>query len=116
MSTTLINGHLLLNGDLSCDGDITVSHVGVVNPVPDPDLMKTFYSYQTNSYITANGKSRIMTSTTGDIIVNGLIDGEGFGFESDRGPGSNSALRDTVGRVIPAYGASHAGRGALRVQ
>ncbi len=114
MSTTYINGHLLLDGDLSCDGDITVSPAGIVNPIPDPDLMKTFFSYQSNSYITANGKSRTMTSTTGDIIVNGLIDGEGFGFESDRGPGANSALKDSSGNLLPGFGASHANLGALR--
>lgn len=113
MSTVLINGHLLLNGELSCDGNITVTHNGVVNPIPDPDLMKTFYSYSSNSYITANGKSRTITSTTGDIIMNGFIEGEGFGFESDRGPGCNSVLKDSTGNLLLGYGSSHAGLGGL---
>lgn len=113
MSTVLISGNFLLNGDLSCDGDITISPSGIVNPVPDEELMKRFYSYQTNSYITANGGARTMTSTTGDVIVNGLIDGEGAGFESDRGPGCNSVLQNSSGVKLPEYGASHAGLGAL---
>ena len=113
MSSVIINGNLLLNGDLTCDGDITVTIHGVVNPIPDPDLMKTFYSYQTNSYITANGGSREIVSTAGNIIIEGLIDGEGYGFESNRGPGCNSLLRDSSGYLLSGFGSSHAGVGAL---
>jgi len=113
MSVTIISGTLLLNSDLYCDGNITITPYGVVTPIPDPELMKTYYSYQSNSYITANGGNRAMTSTTGGIIVNGLIDGKGAGFESNRGPGCNSILQDSSGNVLQGYGASHAGMGAI---
>jgi len=111
MSTTIINGTLLLERDLACNGDIEITTSGKVVPVPDQDLMKTFYSYRTNSYITANGGSRKVTSTTGNILMNGLVDGEGAGFESNRGPGCNSLLRDSSGNILPGYGATHAGLG-----
>ncbi len=110
-STCTVNGKLLLDGDLVCNGDIQVTLSGVVIPVPDPDMMKTFYSYPTNSYITANGGSRKMTSITGNILINGLIDGEGAGFESNRGPGTNSLLTDSTGSILSGYGATHAGLG-----
>ena len=113
MSEVIINGTFLLDGDLACNGHIEVTTSGKVIPVPDPDLMKTFYSYRTNSYITANGGSRKMTSTTGDILINGLIDGEGAGFESNRGPGCNSLLRDSTGNLLSGYGATHAGLGYI---
>jgi len=108
-----IDGTLILDGDFLCNGNIEISTTGLVIPVPDPDLMKTFYSYPTNSYITANGHSRQMSSLTGDILVNGHINGEGAGFESDRGPGCNSLLTDSSGNELPGYGASHAGLGYI---
>lgn len=113
MSTTIINGTLFLEGDLACNGDILVTSSGKVIPIPDPDLMKTFYSYSTNSYITANGGSRKITSSTGSILMNGLIDGEGRGFESNRGPGTNSLLQDSTGNQLSGYGATHAGKGFI---
>jgi hypothetical protein len=113
MSITIINGTLLLDGNLACNGDIIVTTRGKVFTVPDRDMMKTFYSYQTNSYITANGGSRKITSTTGNILMNGLIDGEGAGFESNRGPGCNSLLTDSDGTTLPGYGATHAGLGHI---
>jgi len=112
MSSITINGTLLLDGDIACNGDIEVTTSGKVIPVPDPDLMKTFYSYQTNSYITANGGSSKITSTTGNIVINGVIDGEGAGFESNRGPGCNSLLTDS-GNPLGGYGATHAGLGCI---
>ena len=111
-----INGTLLLDGDLACNGYIEVTTSGLVIPVPDEDLMKSFYSYRTNSYITANGGSRKMTSTTGDIVINGLINGEGAGFESNRGPGCNSLLQDSSGNLLSGYGATHAGLGFFAEQ
>jgi len=111
--TTIINGCLLLEGNLTSYSDIHITNFGKVIPVPDEDLKKSFYSLQTSSYTTANGGSRTMTSTTGDINVDGLIDGEGQGFESNRGPGCNSLLTDSCGNELPGYGASHAGLGFI---
>ena len=113
MSSTTINGTLILDGDLYCNGNIEVTTSGKVLPVPDPEMMKSFYSYRTNSYITANGGSRKITSQTGNIMINGLIDGEGAGFESNRGPGCNSLLTDASGDYLVGYGASHAGLGYI---
>ncbi len=113
MSSTLINGTLLLEGNLTCNGDIEVTPIALVVSVPDQEMMKTFYSYPTNSFITANGGSRKMTSTTGDILMNGFIEGKGRGFESNRGPGSNSLLEDSDGNVLTGYGATHAGLGYI---
>lgn len=110
-SETTINGTLILDGDLATYGDIQVTTSGLVIPVPDLDLMKTFYNYPTNTYVTANGHSRQMTSLTGDILINGHINGEGAGFESNRGPGSNSLFTDSSGDVLSGYGATHAGLG-----
>lgn len=109
----VINGTLLLDGDLACNGQIEVTTSGLIIPVPDEDLMKTFYSLRTNSYTTANGGSRKVTSTTGNILINGLIDGEGAGFESNRGPGCNSLLTDSSGNALSGYGATHAGLGFI---
>ena len=111
--TASINGCLLLEGDLVCNGDIQITGFGKVIPVPDPDLTKSYYSLRTSSYTTANGGSRTMTSTTGDINVDGLIDGEGMGFASNRGPGCNSLLTDSTGNELPGYGATHAGLGFI---
>jgi len=113
MSITIINGTLLLDSDLACNGDIEITTSGKVIPVPDPDLMKTFYSYETNKYITANGGSRKITSTTGNVLINGIIDGIGAGFESNRGPGCNSLLTDSSGNILSGYGATHAGLGHI---
>ncbi len=113
MSYTTINGTLILDGDIACNGDIEITTSGKVIPVPDPEMMKTFYSYYTNSYITANGDSRRITSTTGNILINGIIDGKGAGFESDRGPGCNSLLTDKDQTPLGGYGATHAGLGYI---
>lgn len=113
MSSVVINGTLLLDSNLSCNGDIEITSHGKVIPVPDEDIMKTFYSYHTNSYKTANGGSRSMTSTTSNIIVEGVISGIGRGFESNRGPGCNSLFVDEDGDVLSGYGASHAGLGSI---
>jgi len=111
--TVTINGTLLLEGNLTCYGDITITAAGKVIPVPDKDLKKSYFSLDTFSYTTANGGSRTITSTIGDIYVYGLIDGKGAGFESNQGPGCNSLLTDTSGNQLPGYGASHAGLGYI---
>jgi len=111
--TTTINGTLLLEGNLTCYGDVTVTAAGKVIPVPDEDLKKSYFSLDTFSYTTANGGSRTITSTIGDIYMYGLIDGKGMGFESNQGPGCNSLLTDTSGNQLPGYGASHAGLGYI---
>lgn len=118
MSTVTVSGTLILNGNLTCDGDVTVTSTGVVIPIPDPDTKKSFYSPRTNSYTTANGQGRTITSTTGDIIIDvgGIINGLGQGFESDRGPGNNSTLLNALEDTIPGYGATHAGLGYVRIE
>jgi len=108
-----VNSTLILNGNATVNGEILVTPKGTIIPVPDPDLKKTFYSYRTNSYITSNGQGRTITSLTGDIIIQGLISGVGQGFESDRGPGTNSAQIDSSGNKLDGYGASHAGLGYI---
>lgn len=111
--TTTINGTLLLEGNLTCYGDITITTTGKVIPVPDEDLRKSYFSLDTFSYTTANGGSRTITSTIGDIYVYGLIDGKGYGFESNKGPGCNSLLTDSSGNENPGFGATHAGKGYM---
>lgn len=106
-------GTLILDGNFTINNDFTIDHDGIVIPISDPDISKTFYQYSTNTYKTANGKSRTIMSNTGDIIVEGLICGKGRGFESNRGPGCNSLLTDSSGYVLNGYGASHAGLGHI---
>ncbi len=110
-NTCVINGCLLLEGNVTCNSDITLTSRGKVIPVPDPDLTKSYYSLHTSQYTTANGGSRTMASTTGSIDIEGLIDGYGMGFESNRGPGANSLLHDSSGNDLSGYGATHAGLG-----
>jgi Periplasmic copper-binding protein (NosD) len=113
MSSVIVNGTLILNGNLTCDGDITVTPIGLVLPVPDPDLMESFYSLRTNSYTTSNGAGRSMTSTMGDIDIEGAINGIGQGFSADQGPGCNSLSLDQFGNRLIGYGATHAGTGNI---
>lgn len=118
MSTVIINGLLLLDGDLTCDGDVTITSHGKVIPVPDEDFKKTFFNYPANFYITANGCSRAVTSTAGNLIVNGVIAGKGMGFNSEEGPGCNCMIPDSSGNTFEdtsmiGYGATHAGMGYI---
>ena len=106
-----ITGTLILNGNLICNGDVTIT--GLVIPVPDQDTKKAFFSYKTNTYTYANGQGRTITSTTGGINLQGLIDGRGQGFSSNQGPGANSLLTDSSGNILQGYGATHAGLGDL---
>lgn len=108
-----IGGTLILDGNFTINSDFIVPPLGIVIPVPDSDISKTFYQYDTNTYKTANGKGRTITSNTGDIIVEGLIYGKGGGFESNRGPGCNSLLTDSDGYILNGYGATHAGIGHI---
>lgn len=108
----LITGTLILNGNLTSNGDITITPTGLVIPVPDQDTKKAFYSYETD-YMYANGLGRFMTSTTGSITHQGFIDGRGQGFSSNQGPGASSRLLDNLNIKLEGYGATHAGLGAL---
>jgi len=116
MSTIIINGTLLLDGNMVCSGDITITPSGKVIPIPDADDMKTYWSIESHSYITSNGAGRVITSELGNITVNGIIDGYGEGFDANEGPGSNSVLTDNLGFQIPGYGATHAGTGSVIVE
>jgi len=118
MSAIVVSGTLILNGNLTCSGDIDITSTGLVTPVSDPDTLKTFYSYRTNSYITANGQGRKMASTLGDITISsgGIIYGLGQGFGPDRGPGNNSTLLNIFNRPVPGYGATHAGLGSVKIE
>jgi hypothetical protein len=111
MANVYINGTLILDGNLTASEDVTVTPSGLVIPVPDEDMMKEFYSYRSNTYTIANGQGRTITSTTGDIIVQGLINGIGGGFGANDGPGCNSVLLASDGSSMPGYGATHAGLG-----
>ena len=113
MSTVTINGTLILNGDLTCDGDILVSSTGKIIPIPSEKSKEPVYSCRLNTYIETNGAGRVITSRYGSITVDGIIDGEGVGFEKDFGPGANSKKLDSLGFPIPQYGATHAGRGSV---
>ena len=106
-----IHGTAILDGNFTINSDFIITGHGVVIPIADTDITKTFYQYGINSYKTANGKSRTITSNTGDVIVEGLICGKGRGFESNRGPGNNTLLTDSSGNTINGYGATHAGLG-----
>jgi hypothetical protein len=109
-----VNSTLILDGNLTCNnGDILINNTGLVIPVSDEDTMKRYFNAETNTYTFANGVSRFMKSTIGDIIHQGLIDGRGQGFESNEGPGANSLLTDSSGNTLEGYGATHAGVGAL---
>jgi len=114
MANVIINGTLILDGNLNCDGNVTVTSSGLVIPVPNPNLMGSFYSPRSNSFITSNGCGRAITSLAGSIEIQGLIDGRGQGFLSDQGPGCNSLI-DSSGNHFPGYGATHAGLGEIHL-
>ena len=111
MANVYINGTLLLDGNLTVSEDVTVTSSGLVIPVSDEDTMKEFYSYRSNTYTTANGQGRAISSTTGNIYIQGLINGSSQGFGANEGPGCNSVLLASDGTSMPGYGASHAGLG-----
>lgn len=113
MSTVTISSVVILNGNLICDGDITLQPSGKIIPVPG-EVMDSYYVCNENNdeiYLCGNGKSRYIRSTAGNIIINGLIDGDGYGFNPDHGPGCNSILTNQLGHTTRGYGATHAGRG-----
>lgn len=104
---------LILSGNFTVNSDFIIPPGGVVDAESDEDVSKTIFQYPDNYSITANGKGYTITSTTGNITIEGLIDGKGRGFESNRGPGCNSLLTDSSGNVLTGYGASHAGIGHI---
>ena len=114
MSNITINGTLILDGNISCDGDVTVTPTGLVIPVPDSDLMKSFYT-PGDGNTSSNGCGRTISSTAGGVYIEGLVDGSGQGFGSNLGPGCNSTLKDSSGNFLIGYGSSHAGFGAIRL-
>lgn len=111
MSTTTINGTLILDGNLTCDGDIEVTYAGEIYPDMGALSEDSYYSCESESYIKTNGTTRVIKSTNGDITINGGINGEGRGFGVNQGPGANSTLESNLGQ-IKGYGATHAGLGA----
>jgi hypothetical protein len=115
MSNIVINGTLLLDGNATCDENFTVTTHGKVIPVPDALDMKSYWSENIHDFITSNGAGRTITSDTGSIFVNGIIDGNGEGYDSNMGPGANSVLTDNLGFQIRGYGATHAGVGGVNM-
>ena len=109
MSIVNISGTLLLNGNLTCTDDVTIATDATVISIPDPATMKTYPSG--NTITTANGTGRIITSSFGNIIVDGYV--TGYGFPSDRGPGCNSTKRDSSGNLLTGFGATHGGLGYI---
>lgn len=112
MSSVTINGTLILNGNLSCSGDVTVTSQGLVTPVPDSQFKKSYFNPETQRYTTSIGVGRTITTFLGGITVQGLIVGDGLGFNWNEGPGCNSTLYDANDRMLQLYGATHAGVGA----
>ena len=110
MSTVNINGALILDGNLTCDGDININAPGVLYPVAE-EQPGSYYSCDLGDYIATNGKSRAIKTISGDIIVDGLIDGKGRGFAVNEGPGANSLLESNIGQ-IKGFGGTHAGLGS----
>jgi PKD repeat protein len=104
------NGNLTLNSYVTVTGSITVSPGGTIVTVAD-ELMDTIIS-PTYDPKTFNGKSSYITSLYSNINIQGTIDGAGYGFPPNTGPGANSTLSDNMGNSISQYGASHAGLGA----
>lgn len=114
MSTVTVSGALILNGELTCDGNITVTAPGIVFPIASEQYTRSYYSCETRSYKSCSGRSRVIKSIAGNIDVEGTINGDGLGFDYDRGPGCNSVLLDNKSFAIKGYGATHAGVGAMR--
>lgn len=115
MSSVIVNSCLILDGNMTISEDLTVTPTGLVITVPNEELKKTFYNPHINSYTTSNGQGRIVTTVTGNVTIDGKIDGKGRGFGSNQGPGANSILTDSSGNMFPAYGASHANTGYIPI-
>lgn len=111
MSTLTINGTLIQDGNVTCDGGITVTSSGIVLPYASIYYSRALFSCSSQRYMSCTGKSRKMESLRGDVLIDGYIDGEGRGFEPHKGPGCNSSLIDNQHHPIPGYGATHAGLG-----
>jgi len=112
--STVINGTLILDGELTSNGDIQLTSRGALTPIASEKYKKQIYSR--NAYITPNGRGRIITSVNNSIGVFGLINGTGQGFGSDQGPGCNSVLRGLSGEILTGYGATHSGLGAINIE
>ena len=57
-SGVTISGTLILDGNLISNDNIEITSTGIVIPVPDEETKNSFFSYQSNSYIWANGQGR----------------------------------------------------------
>src|SRR5512136_2520164 len=110
MSIVSIAGTLILQGDLTCDGNVNLESSGMIIPIAN-SVTETVFSCPIRDFVSSNGKTPIITSTTADINIRGIVNGKGAGFPANFGPGANSTLKDNRGLVIPFYGASHAGTG-----
>jgi len=113
MSDVIVSGTLILNGDLEATGNVTVTSSGLIVPIPDSAYMAAYHSCPSDTYITANGCSRVIRSTSGDIDISGSVNGTAQGFNPGTGPGCNSVLIDNLGHDIDGYGATHAGIGGM---
>lgn len=113
MSDVIVTGTLILDGNLEATGDVIVTSSGVIVPIPDTAYMAAYHSCPSDTYITANGCSRVIKTSAGNIDVIGSINGTAQGFNAGLGPGCNSVLIDNLGHTIDGYGATHAGVGGL---
>lgn len=109
MSVTNISGCLILDSQLTCDGDININATGKVIPIPTKDV---FFNCRTNENKYTNGEGRTIKSLQGDITIDGTIDGDAIGYGPNKGPGVNSLMEDYMGNTIKGYGATHAGLGS----
>lgn len=112
MSTVNINGCLILNGELTCDGNVNVHASGKIIPVPSTASKQAYFCCVINDHKYSNGKGRTIKSVNGGITIDGTIDGDYQGYGPNAGPGVNTHLEDSTGNPILGYGATHAGLGA----
>jgi hypothetical protein len=114
MSQIIVNSTLILNGNANCDGNISVTPSGIIIPIANADVKREYLCLVdgTNTYITANGLGPTITTLSGNILIDGTINGLGQGFEPNKGPGCNVSLD---GSYIPGYGATHAGLGEVNM-
>jgi hypothetical protein len=113
MSIVSVAGTLILNGDMVCNGSVSVENTGKIIPIAN-EVTETVFSCPVRDFVSSNGKSPTITSTTSDINIRGQIDGNGRGFPANFGPGANSTLTDNRNVKIPFYGATHAGVGFVK--
>jgi len=104
-----MSGLLNLQGDISVTGDVLIDTSGTVIPAP-LDLIDTIYSCPTQDFAPQNGKTPSIISSA-NITLLGTVNGVGYGFPPNEGPGANSTLLDSQYNLSNIYGANHAGIG-----